>query len=165
MTNWIIALGLALDIVGAFLIALPDLPHLKTRFRFGRLRKAQRKMELGGVTEDEIGFEELVELVDERQNNIGIEPGDVDKIEFGPTENINFDSSDGVTTEVAASLTVEYAEDAETPEIPISSHKMNPNSLYSILFRDIESDERKFRAGGFIILSTGFALQLIGTLS
>lgn len=165
MANWIIALGLALDIVGAFLIAVPDLPYLKTRFRFGRLRKAQRKIGLGGITQEDTGYRELVELLDERQNNIGIEPEDVDKVQFGPTERYRVESSDEVTTEVTASLNVEYAEDAEFAGLSISNHNMNPNSLYSLIFRDIERGERRFRAGGFVLLSIGFALQLIGSFT
>lgn len=49
MANCWIAFGLALDIVGALTIAMPDFPILAKKFTFGKLRLGREALEAGGV--------------------------------------------------------------------------------------------------------------------
>lgn len=159
------AVGLILDVVGAFLIAVPDLPRIRTWFRCGQLQRARQQMELGGVSKGDVGFETLVQLHSEMQPNIDITSDDVVRIAFEPTERYEFDSGNVIGTQVESAVTIEYADEAEFSGLNIGSTTLgDPNHLYRLMFRDINEGEKRLRGGGFTLLSTGFLLQLIGTI-
>lgn len=61
----ITVIGLGLDILGAGLIAIPDVRTLFSQFSAGALKEARVRMALVGVREGDTGFDPLRKLLNE----------------------------------------------------------------------------------------------------
>ena len=56
--------GLSLDILGAMVLATPDVPSLSRLHEFGQLRIAEAKLQEEGVKPEQDGYNELVGILE-----------------------------------------------------------------------------------------------------
>jgi hypothetical protein len=63
--QWVNFIGLLLDFAGAIILVVPDFNLLASKFKFGRLRNARDAIDRGGLVQEESGYDELRELIDD----------------------------------------------------------------------------------------------------
>ena len=152
-------LGLALDFLGAIILAAPAIPRLRNfiyRFPFGPFRTAR-------LIEDaasDVRRDESVEFnrgdpefpdVDDVANR---EVDDVEKITLTPKTHESADDNDGRSVHVTASLTPSPA--TSTTEI-----RWNKQEIVNVLQ---QAAERRLTVAGGILLAIGFGLQFAAIL-
>lgn len=158
--NFVLAIGILLDIFGVGFLAVPDLPRVARRFRFGRLRTARDTLRYGDLTSDETGFEDIVRLHDESQPNIEITQEDIDRIEYGPKRRWIFDDDGDIEDwEINNRLSFKYVDDTEFAGLPVRGGSSPPEYYYPDIIQIIERGERKFRLLGLLLIGVGFAFQ------
>lgn len=164
MFTKLVALGLVLDIVGAGVIAAPDIPGLDRSFRFGRLRASRRKMETGGLSKGESGFEEIKQIV------AGLNPlEDFSDSQNQDLEKIVVHSRSGMQSDTTYQSNVNWGDEYVEGRYSSSEDASNTafydtGEVYRALFEQLEPAIRKFRLAGFLMLALGFLLQLLGTV-
>ena len=156
---WLTVCGLGVDIIGAFVIALPDVPPLFKKLKGGRIREGKYQLEsfalIGGTQAYDTILNELESLYDEHldaewrlnpePHHITIEEGDV----LG---------GEGKTlVAYTASDDEDDKERWEIGNIPYWTIELH-------LRRRIQYEESKIRAFGFGLLASGFAIQILGHL-
>jgi len=55
--------GLLLDVLGAFVIVIPDVPYLREYHRAGRFRSALTQLELAQLSRHDIGYSDVIEII------------------------------------------------------------------------------------------------------
>jgi len=140
-------IGLVIDIAGAVVIALPDIPIINQAVEAGRLKKGIRELQYSGIIAGSPPFNEIKKYI-ERTRRIDIED-QIDEEIYGM-----------------------YMEDEE--EIEDSRHliiegrsgKKHPYKRFNrvSLQATIDLKEAKVRILGVLFLIAGFTLQIIGTL-
>lgn len=137
--------GLAIDVIGAAVIALPDIPQLRSWHRAGRVRDALETMALGKLPVQNRGQHEFVsylyEIADESP------PEDLKEVN---REN--------------------YKEGPYPDRFLLLREKHDPDMLEGIPFsvgrlyvdNQVRKREAYIRGIGFLVLATGFGLQMVG---
>lgn len=147
-----VTFGLLLDIVGAFMIAWPDIPRLSQHLRSGRLRRGKHRIESNfPLAEGMTGHKEIVEEIEYYHQRAKEDPD----YEFE-----NLDYSTPLTVNKDKIVTPPMGDDRtqlEIGEFPYSG-------LEPIIQNKIRKQETRVRTVGFLCLATGFLLQLIGQL-
>jgi hypothetical protein len=154
--------GLALDIFGAVLIAIPDVPRLSELVGAGALKRAREQMEAGGVTMDDAGFSGLDEILAEIEPtaNHGAENG-------GQTySEIIVNSKVGLA---ASNIDFKWGEEYVEARYKVGAgHKETDfypvGDVYRAVRSRIRSQTTRIRASGLFLLTVGFTLQLLGTV-
>jgi len=156
------SLGLACDILGALILAVPDVPLLAQRFEFGRLRRAREKMESEGVQARNVGFDGLLASIE------GIEP-----IEQASADDIGDDVVEIVIdrrTGLAASDIYfhwgeEYVEARYEPDGDYDEADFyDTGEVYRRIREKVDGKATRVRVTGLFLLAGGFTLQFIATL-
>ena len=143
--------GLFLDIIGALVIAIPDIPWVREWFRYGKLRKGRVMMETEGVSPGEPGYKKVASIVSEIY----------DFREGESVTQIKMHSRGGSGMTAEENVWV-YYDDRWKNE---ATDPVGVGAVYKQLNAAIESAEARFRVGGFILLAAGFSLQLVATFS
>lgn len=156
--------GLGIDILGAILIAFPDHPVLASKLKLGALREGKNKLDTGGVTRGETGFEEIEKILE------GLEP--VTEANEKPNENyvrISKNSRSGMAAAEAYEDPINWGDEyiegffAEENTYAYSDfYQVNP--IYEEVRTQIRQQENRIRSTGFLLLAGGFLLQIIGNL-
>ncbi|QLH78789.1 hypothetical protein HZS55_16480 [Halosimplex rubrum] len=147
--NVFILSGLFLDIIGAFVIAIPDISYLRRFHKPGRLWLALRNIEIDGIDSQSTGYEDFMSELD----NIIDEPVDEDIIGVG----IKYTALDmsGPNGQIHGIN--------EVGDEPDPIHEGNFEQIRRRLREDIRKGESKIRGIGFLLLCSGFILQMVGT--
>jgi hypothetical protein len=146
--------GLALDILGAAIIALPDIPRAKLILGSEVVRVGLQKMEATGIQKGEIGFEAVKKILEQKYD---VElPGNVWAMRVG----IQTMSRYGYE---AIYLFTDPS--SENEQIALGEN-FGLDTDYRVVKKDLQADLNRFQALvrgiGFLLLSTGFLLQIIG---
>lgn len=176
-TLLLVALGI--EILGVLVLALPELLRLSGRTRFGRLMAARDRLEYGGLSPEDTGFEELVSIHNESQPNEEITTEDVNRIKYGPgfTWVTDRDETVGVIIpwsapewdyvgfDVENRVWFDYTE-GYPDEFPMEIGAMSspPEHVYPEIVRRLGRDERLMRVAGLVLIGAGFILQFGATL-
>lgn len=163
MLGDLIAVGLLLDIIGAFVIAIPDFPGLDRQFLFGRFRVGQDRMESGGLSRDDTGFDEVMSLLDR------VEPVEDNGEEGDEIEEILVNSRGGMINAEIRESDMNWGDEYVEARYERSADYSNtafygPGEVYRLIRDETESQVAKIRGAGFLLLAGGFTLQLIGTV-
>jgi hypothetical protein len=157
------AAGLVLDIVGAGVIAAPDIPRLNRFSRYGRLRIGREKLESGGVVRGEMGFEEIEAILED------LDPIEDFNDEGGEFEEVLLHQRGGFTSDKITQSDITWGN--EYVEVRYEeSDDLDDTAFYDVseVFRElrkgIQPSVTKVRAGGFLTLASGFFLQLVAAL-
>lgn len=159
----LISSGLGLDILGAGLIAVPDIPLANRYLKSGRLKIGRNFMESGGVTKGSIGFEEITQVLNQ------LEPVDDFSNDGGEPVEIAVNSRGGFTSDRIKESPMNWGEEyvehryekeAELDDIAV----FGVGDVYKEIRNRIEPQVTALRGGGFLILAFGFFLQFVGTL-
>ncbi|MFB6089889.1 MAG: hypothetical protein ABEJ97_02410 [Halobellus sp.] len=147
-------LGLGLDVIGAFVISIPDIPFLRRYHRAGRLRNALSKLDSqGGLSKHETGFSDLREEIHS----------------IKPPEESDFDRPPDVLAVQTERLPVSPLEKIygfysveESDEMVQERYSNIPYPQFRIRVQElIGQGESKIRAGGFLTLAGGFIVQIL----
>lgn len=159
LLNHLPTIGLTLDMVGALIIAIPDIPRLNKHLTVGALRKGKHQLEsfalINGTSEYEAVTDELERMYDEHFNQNVTFGSDIHNIKVK-----HGDTPLGAQKKLIGYTKTDDSEDQEKIElgnIPYWSIKMHLESR-------INEKESKIRGIGFLLLATGFALQIIGRI-
>jgi hypothetical protein len=162
ISSLLTSIGLACDILGALILAVPDVSLLAQLFEFGRLRRAREKMEAEGVQRGEVGFKSLVREIEEidpveeaSADDIGDELMEI-AIEqrggFSPSD-INFNWGE------------EYVEARYEPNCDWNEADiLDTGKVYRRIRSEVESTSTRVRVTGLGLLAGGFSLQLVANL-
>ena len=157
-TAYLIVFGLFLDIVGAIALAIPDFPMLRNRFRVGRLIEGRRELENGTLTAEDTGFSEILSII------TGID--DVDGHDFFDKgldcKKIQYESISGPVfggAPVSEHFHVYFDEKRENDDRKRKS-RYDVGKVRASIEESIDKMEQELRGLGFILLITGFGLQI-----
>ncbi|MWG35578.1 hypothetical protein [Halomarina oriensis] len=150
----LVVAGLAIDIIGAGVIALPDIPRVRQALWSERVRKGLREMEGNGLRNDQPGFEDILQLLEEFY---GVEFSDSAwalRVGMHTMSRYGFES-------------VYVFTDVENQNEQIALGKDFGSDVdYRMVRRSIKerADRREaaVRVLGFVLLATGFLLQIVG---
>jgi len=140
-------LGLGTDILGAGILAIPDIPSLRTRTQQGKVEIALGLLEGQGLQPSHPGYDHVVNTLEELY---GFEiEDDINGIQVGMR-------TLGRTPEHKVYI-YRTAEDSYAPEQDLNW----PQVRSEIAVRAIES-EMRYRRIGLLLLVAGFSLQIVG---
>lgn len=152
--NWLqdpVVLGLIMDIIGAGVIALPDVPKASKILRAGRLQFGKNRLESKiPLLEKMVGHDEIVEEVEEFYRRINDDP------EFeveGLDKSTHLTLHDGKIVNPST-----YHESGkQIGEYPYGV-------IEPVIDQKIRKQETRVRSAGFLLLAVGFSLQLLGQI-
>lgn len=160
LSSCLVVGGLSLDIVGAFGIAVPDFPRLRTFFRLGRLNKGLDIAENGTLKRGEIGFNDVLSLLKTVDCPDGHE-----FIEEGYTANrIQYEEHSGPVyggTPVSRHIYVYFDEPYEGDSDRERRQRHRIGDVRRAVHKQIDQQELRIRALGFMALIFGFGLQIV----
>lgn len=140
--DWLVLQGLLLDVSGAIIIAIPDVPGLKNRATPKNLRKGWQKLnEDEELRFDNDGFYEILSLIKENTSR-------VDNVD-------DFEKISVLSAGDFGSRSIRASQDADD----IANFGLT-ETVHLKRWIDVERD-RKFRISGLLLLGSGFSLQLI----
>lgn len=147
------AIGLGVDVIGTLVIAAPDIPYINRWFRGGRLREGRAQLETGGLVNGRPGFDEVFELIEDPPGIEVTSVPDVITVEDDRRGPYNWSSIYGHY----------FPEEGDTMDAErITSI---PFHVLQIQIREaIKKSESRIRMTGFILLSLGFSIQIVGVL-
>lgn len=166
----LVVAGLALDIFGAIVIVIPDFPMRRNQTKIGRLVKGHREMENGTLTLDDPGFEDIqsifkkLEPVDDfnlfKEGLSGV------KIEYESSTGSLFGASpvNEFYWVYSDKLRGEYFDEVSENDDRRIKTRYEAGNVRNSIREEIERLEQKIRSGGFILLASGFFLQLVAEL-
>ncbi|WP_135826971.1 hypothetical protein [Halorussus ruber] len=157
-----VAFGLLLDIFGATLIAVPDVPWLSELLGAGSLKRAREQMEAEGVTEDDVGFSDLETILNgiPPVSDIGTQNGGENYAE------IIVNSKTGYPGQVNFTWGEEYVEARYAQDADYDDMDYYPvGEVYRIIRSRVRKQATRIRLSGLFLLASGFSLQLLGTLT
>lgn len=146
---WVIAA--LLTIGGAFVIALPDIPHVRLILPFERIKEGFYAMESTRLRSTDVGYEELFPIIENQysvrlpENTWGFRTG------FHTMSRYGFEAIYAFTDP-----------DNEDVQIPLGK-ELGDGEDYRVMKNQIKHrislSEAKLRAVGFVILGMGFSAQ------
>lgn len=148
--------GLLLDVLGAFIIVIPDIPFLRKYHRAGRLRNALTQLELVSLSKYDIGYSDVLETIHS----------------IKPPEESDFDRPPEVIAKQMETLQASpmekiygfYSVEGEDEMAREKYSEIPYNGLRMRIQQEIGQGESMIRAFGFIILAGGFVVQIISLL-
>lgn len=148
--------GLLMDVAGAFIIVIPDIPYLREYHRPGRLSSALTQLELIFLSKHDVGYSDVIEIIHSikppEETEFDRSPDalakQMEKLQASPLEQIYaFYSVEGEDEMVREKYS----------EIPYSGLRMR-------IQQEIGRGESKIRAVGFLALAGGFGVQILSLL-
>lgn len=153
ITNILATGGLGLDIVGAAVIALPDIPRLRLVLSSAVIRNGLEKMESTGIQEGDIEYEHLKELIEVKYDVTF--PPEVWAMRVG----ISTASRYGYESVFL------FTNPADESEQIALGKDLGVDVDYRVVRKQIrpllDRQQAIIRAGGFLLLSVGFILQIL----
>lgn len=149
--------GLGFDILGAFVIIIPDIPFIRHWHRAGRLQEAKTILETKGLSRHETSYSELLNLI------YSIKPSDASDFDREPDLLRN-----QLTTLQASPVEHIYAYYVVNGSDEMASEQYSEISYHGLrlaIEEEINRSESRTRELGFTILALGFLIQIIGILS
>lgn len=156
--------GLGLDLLGAVLLAVPELPLVRSLTRAGKLRQARAALGGAGVCRGDTGFALLLERVcrtEPVQRYERLRPDDVERV-------VHRSRAPDEVTESAmddlqwGTMYIELQGDGDPDYLQVDYY--DPATVFEEVTVDIDSTERLFRTVGLVALMMGFLLQIIQSL-
>ena len=149
-------IGLALDVLGAFVIVIPDIPYLREYHRAGRLRSGLNRLETLSLSRHETGYSDVTNLIH------SIEPPEDSDFDRPPevlaTRRENL--AKGSMNKVYGFYSVEGNDEMVAERYSNTAY----SGLRMRIQQEIGQSESKVRAYGFILLAGGFMIQIFSLL-
>ncbi|MCU4800422.1 hypothetical protein OB920_08580 [Halobacteria archaeon HArc-gm2] len=153
IANALVTGGLGLDIIGAAVIALPDIPRLRLVLGSAVVRNGLEKMESTGIREGEIGYEPLKELLETKYD-----------VEF-PPEVWAFRVGQSTSSRYGYESVFLFTDSEDESEQLALGKDLGVDVDYRVVKKQIrpllDREQAIIRASGFLLLSLGFILQII----
>lgn len=154
ISTFAIVSGLFLSTIGAFVIAIPDIPQLKDWHESGRMGIALDQLELGRLHSSTTGYQEITEILDEMSDQ---EIADETQFLYISTPSVSLGSSTNTGFHHYLMLEDEEGETEKWEDIDFTL-------IRSYLERQIRLKEGRIRGLGFLIIGSGFVLQMLGVI-
>jgi len=166
--GYLIPIGLLIDIVGAAIIALPDISFFKRYHKGGRLQSALQVLNMGVLQNGHYGYDDLINLIRDmsgEKKSVTTASGVNLELLSGIVSGNGFENFDGV---------IVFSQEKQS--IGQDGVKIDHDGGYAVFNRttqdtirlvvrdEIEKSKSKIRGFGFLILSSGFLLQLAGQI-
>lgn len=152
--NWLVITGLLLDILGALILAVPDVPRLWSRTIIGDLRASVEqisKRTLSNVTTDELIYCALYETIDERLEIEG--DATFNLVRTSSTTELNVDGP--LRLYNTSELEFVVRDDSNSPI------HFYPSYIVESLRNKIHTESGRFRRLGLYLIVIGFSVQAI----
>jgi len=157
----LIVIGLLFDIGGAAVLATPDVPSLRDRHSFGKLKTAQDKLEEDGVRPGQACYEKTVEILENCPKVAEAEEKpnpDYQVIELRRRTGLAASNIDFVWGSEYVEARYEDSDDFSTADF------YNVSDVLSELRSEERRTEGLVRAGGLLLMATGFSIQIAGNV-
>ena len=155
LSTAITLLGLVLDLAGAIIIGIPDIPQFREYHRPGRMREALRELEATSLTPESTGYEDLKKKLEERTGQSITEDAEELFVTVS-SMTIAKGSDSGIRRRLA--IQQEDGEEKESKLFQETDFVLLRHSLE----RTIREGEAYMRAKGFMLLASGFLFQIFG---
>jgi len=153
IANILATSGLGLDIVGAAVIALPDIPRLRLVLESAVIRNGLEKMESTGIQEDEIGYSPLKQLLETKYD-----------VEF-PSNVWAFRVGQSTASRYGYESVFLFTDPEDESEQVALGDDLGVDVDYRVVRKQIQPlldrQQAIVRASGFLLLSLGFLLQIV----
>jgi len=153
IANILATSGLGLDIVGAAVIALPDIPRLRLVLESAVIRNGLEKMESTGIQQDEIGYSPLKELLETKYD-----------VEF-PSNVWAFRVGQSTASRYGYESVFLFTDPEDESEQVALGDDLGVDVDYRVVRKQIQPlldrQQAIVRASGFLLLSLGFLLQIV----
>lgn len=153
IANMLATGGLGLDIVGAAVIALPDIPRLRLVLESAVIRNGLEKMESTGIQEGEIGYSHLKELLETKYD-----------VEF-PADVWAFRVGQATASRYGYESVFLFTDPEDESEQLALGKDLGADVDYRVVRKQIrpllDREQAIVRASGFLLLSLGFILQIV----
>lgn len=153
IANILATSGLGLDIVGAAVIALPDIPRLRLVLGSAVIRNGLEKMESTGIQEGEIGYSPLRELLETKYD-----------VEF-PSDVWAFRVGQSTASRYGYESVFLFTDPEDESEQVALGKDLGVDVDYRVVRKQIrpllDRQQAIVRASGFLLLSLGFLLQIV----
>lgn len=148
--------GLGLDVIGAAIIALPDIPRANLVLWSARVRRGLRQMDSNGLKESNIGYNEIKSELEDLYNLDFPDEVWAMRVGKGKVSRYGFES---------VFLFVNPEDEDDQLEL---GDDIGPRVDYRLARSEIQEKIDKWQAAvrgtGFLLLSAGFLSQIIGNL-
>ena len=145
MYNCLALIGLSIDVLGASILSIPDVPFVRNLFRFGRIREGKKKIISGGLELDDVGHSEIVEIYDDVQNNYGFTESSVKEIKIASISRPVIEGSEIVDRQPQRTIQADIDPEEVNGDSQITEHQDTNFRLLDQIDSQIESGERKLR--------------------
>lgn len=162
ISSLLASIGLACDILGALILAVPDVPLLAQWFEFGRLRHARKKMEAEGIQRGEVGFNNLVEEIEaiDPVEEASVEDIGDELMEIAIEQRSGFSPSN-----IDFNWGEEYVEARYEPNCDWNEADiLDTAKVYRKIRSEVQTTSTRVRLTGLGLLAGGFSLQLVANL-
>ena len=154
--------GLVLDICGAAVLATPDVPILRNRHKFGKLRLVQENLEEEGVQSNHDGYKELLEILEDCPLETEAEEKPCSEYQW-----VEMRQRTGYApTNIDFAWGTEYVEARYDDE---DEHEIADFYQVSDVLSNLRAEERRteslVRGGGLLLMALGFTIQIVGNVS
>ena len=150
----LVVAGLSLDIVGAFVIAWPDIPRLRLILASEAIRNGIQKLEGAGIRREEVEYPALKSMLEVKYDTKI--PDDVEAMRVGMSVASRFGNQN-----VFLFFNQETSEKALGKDIGV---EVDYRQVRKEIQSRIDRSQAKVRVTGFLLLATGFSIQIIGQL-
>ena len=145
--------GLVLDVIGAAVIALPDIPRIRLVLWTAVIRRGLEKMETTGVKTGEIGYEALQTVLEQKYD---VEfPDSVWAMRVGQSE----------ASQYGFEAVFLFTDPNDESEQVALGEDLGLDVDYRVVKKQFQSSldrqQALIRGIGFLLLSTGFTLQIV----
>lgn len=148
-------IGLMVDILGTFVIILPDIPILNSRMKSGQLRDGRVYLEAGLLTRGLSSYQYIIDEIETFETESISPKPDLLDVRY---ETLGVGGGRGSVRRIYGNYLQEGEEEVESKivsDIPYRAFEIH-------LREEIKKYESRIRAIGFFVLALGFTIQIIG---
>lgn len=160
MYTCLAVLGLLIDVAGASILSIPDLPRVRNWFKFGKIKQGRKKVMSGGLKPGDTGHSEIVDIYDELKNDYGFTDASIKEIKVESISEPVFEDAEVVDRRPRRSLEIDIDPEEIDGESRITTARDTKFRLLDRIDSDIETGEQSLRRKGIGLIVFGFSLQI-----
>lgn len=157
-------IGLGIDLVGAFVLFIPESTLLNSHLRFGKLKQGYELLNDGEIEQDDPGFDDISQVISSLDVVHSFHPTQDETTECVLITENTFDGPADVPTDPHVGLVQNQQYVVAWPEVDSDWDERRYYRLTAVhgeIRKRIDTAERKYRLLGISSIFLGFLLQLI----